>query len=1001
MKSNKSIFTISLIVFIVLSPLLLTSQTWETDRARLQDDGSLTYAEDEGHNRIPDFSHAGYRGGGVAIPEVAVRTSISPVADDNTDHIQAAINFVSAMEPDADGFRGAVLLEAGRYPVSGQVLLHTSGVVLRGMGDGRDARDTTIIYGTGDVPHQRDLIVIGGGEETRWRGEVAGSRQDITSDFVQVGSRIFTIANGSGYEVGDNIIIVHPCSAEWLAAIDGGGTAGDADWSVDQFPILYNRYITNISDDEITIDAPVYNHLDRSLAQSYIYQYDRAGLVTNVGIENLNVQIESLGGTDENHAWNAIQFTQVEDAWVRNSTVSGFGLSGVRTGTASRISVINVHSIDPVAELTGTRMYNFNSYRNSNGILFDNCYARNGRHHYISNGTSTSSGVVVLRSISENPASTSEGHRQWSTGILFDNLIDIGTFPSNVRTLGFNNRGDFGTGHGWAAAHSVMWNCEADRPGADAAIIIEQPPTAQNYAIGCDGNFSIDGPFNQPVGYIEGANNADQLIPVSLYEAQLLHRTNTVLSDFEASATTAALDEQVIFTPQVQGAVTGYVWDFGQDATPQTITGVGPHRVSYSTPGAKTVSLTTSNGSSAHMETKTAYINVVENDLFARDDQESLLQNDSITVSILDNDSNPEQLDNHSYVLDGVDDNIVFQSGVIQDQYPFTMMAWINTSSDANQTFMYIGNANSNVTGNTLNVRDGRAVLEAGVFTSRTMREAITDDNIINDGAWHHVAGVFTSPTERHLYVDGMLSGSDDRGIDNVSARLWRLSVGNRQDSRADDDWYEGEIDEVRMYSSALSDTDIRNIMFGRDCSDNEKLLYWNFDDQPTEVVSDQFNFFDGTISGGSSADNELILSPLQAEITTQAANGTAVLDDEFIISYTPEANYTGLDSLVYQLTFGECDSTQAVVRFQVDQTTATDDITNDARFIYPNPTSGPISLTIDDIERIEIHTIKGQLIGSISPRGDIDLSYLEVGAYILTAHTVDGKIITEKIIKL
>ena len=246
------------------------TQTWETDRARLQPDGSLTYQEDENRNRIPDFSHAGYRGGGVAIPDIPVRAIISPIDGDNTSHIQDAIDAVSAMDAESEGFRGAVLLEAGRYPVSGQLFVHTSGVVLRGIGDGRDTRDTTVIYGTGDVPHQRDLIVMGGGEETRWRGEVPGTREDITTSFVQVGSRTFAVANGSGYAVGDNIIIVHPCSAEWLAAIDGGGTAGDANWSVNQYPILYNRYITAIDDDEITIDAPVYNHLDRSLAQSYI-----------------------------------------------------------------------------------------------------------------------------------------------------------------------------------------------------------------------------------------------------------------------------------------------------------------------------------------------------------------------------------------------------------------------------------------------------------------------------------------------------------------------------------------------------------------------------------------------------------------------------------------------------------------------------------------------------------------------------------------------------------
>ena len=977
------------------------TQTWETDRARLQPDGSLTYQEDENRNRIPDFSHAGYRGGGVAIPDIPVRATLSPIDGDNTSHIQDAIDAVSAMDADSEGFRGAVLLEAGRYPVSGQLFVHTSGVVLRGIGDGRDTRDTTVIYGTGDVPHQRDLIVMGGGEETRWRGEVPGTREDITTSFVQVGSRTFAVANGSGYAVGDNIIIVHPCSAEWLAAIDGGGTAGDANWSVNQYPILYNRYITAIDDDEITIDAPVYNHLDRSLAQSYIYEYDREGLVTNVGIENLNVQIESLGGNDENHAWNAVQFTQVEDAWARNATVSGFGLSGIRTGTASRISVVNVHSIDPVSELTGARQYNFNSYRNSNGILFDNCYARNGRHHYISNGTSTSSGMVVLRSISENPASTSEGHRHWSTGMLFDNLIDIGTFPSSVRTMGFNNRGDFGTGHGWAAAHSVMWNCEADRPGADAAIIIEQPPTAQNYAIGCDGNFSTDGPFNQPVGFIEGANNDDQLIPISLYEAQLLHRTATVLSDFEVTATSAALDEEIAFSPLVQGEVSGYSWDFGQDATPQTMTGAGPHQVSYSTTGVKTVTLTVTNGISTHTETKTAYINVNEDDLFARDDRESLLQNDSISLAILENDSRPPQLSNHSYVFDGVDDNIVYESGVIQDEYPFTMMAWVKTSSTANQTFMYIGNANSNVTGNTLNIRSGSAVLEAGLFTNSTMREVITDDTVINDDAWHHIAGVFVSPTERHLYVDGILSGSDDQEIDNVSARLWRLSVGNRQDARADDDWFEGEVDEVRMYSSALSDNDIQNIMFGRDCSDNEKLLYWNFDAQPTELVQDQFNFFDGTISGGTSVPNELVLASLQAEIIVPATNGSAILGTDFELSYVPDPSFSGLDSIIYQLTFGECDSSRAAVTFQVDQTTATDDLSNEHQFIFPNPTSGEIFLDVDDIQRIELYGVTGELIELLPVKAEFNLGHLSDGVYIVTIQTRGGKILSQRIIKL
>jgi hypothetical protein len=50
-------------------------------------------------NNIHDASYAGYRGGGVAIPTVPVRETIWPVANDNTQNIQAAIDRVSDSVP--------------------------------------------------------------------------------------------------------------------------------------------------------------------------------------------------------------------------------------------------------------------------------------------------------------------------------------------------------------------------------------------------------------------------------------------------------------------------------------------------------------------------------------------------------------------------------------------------------------------------------------------------------------------------------------------------------------------------------------------------------------------------------------------------------------------------------------------------------------------------------------------------------------------------------------
>ena len=99
-------------------------------------DGKLDYVPDAQGNTIHDASHAGYGGGGVAIPTVAVRETVWPVAGDNTAHVQAAIDRVSALPLDANGFRGALLLKAGYYRMALPIFVRASGVVLRGEGMG-------------------------------------------------------------------------------------------------------------------------------------------------------------------------------------------------------------------------------------------------------------------------------------------------------------------------------------------------------------------------------------------------------------------------------------------------------------------------------------------------------------------------------------------------------------------------------------------------------------------------------------------------------------------------------------------------------------------------------------------------------------------------------------------------------------------------------------------------------------------------------------------------
>ncbi|HET6242930.1 MAG: T9SS type A sorting domain-containing protein [Bacteroidetes bacterium] len=82
-------------------------------------------------------------------------------------------------------------------------------------------------------------------------------------------------------------------------------------------------------------------------------------------------------------------------------------------------------------------------------------------------------------------------------------------------------------------------------------------------------------------------------------------------ADFTANQTSVCTGNQVAFTSTSTGSITSYSWNFGAGAFPASATGVGPHNVSYSTAGNKTISLTINGSSGSDVETKNNYISVL------------------------------------------------------------------------------------------------------------------------------------------------------------------------------------------------------------------------------------------------------------------------------------------------------------------------------------------------------------------------------------------------------
>lgn len=302
---------------------------WESSIVYKDNNGKYVYESDAEGNKIPDFSYAGYKNSEEEIPVVETKVVLSSSTGDRTSDIQKAIDSVGNMIMSVSGLRGAVLLEAGEYEVHGTIKIPYSGVVLRGISN--DYNNGTVIKGVGNTPEQRNIIEAGNYNADFYFKDKIGSYVNITTDIVYVGDKTFQVESTEEFSVGDNIIVYHPCSMGWLNAVDFGGVPDESsseDWTENQYPIIYNRVIEKIEGNTITIDVPVYNTLNKSISQSYIYKLDRTNLCTQIGVENLYLDIETNGdSSNEDHAWNALDMRGVEDCWVKNITARHFGLS--------------------------------------------------------------------------------------------------------------------------------------------------------------------------------------------------------------------------------------------------------------------------------------------------------------------------------------------------------------------------------------------------------------------------------------------------------------------------------------------------------------------------------------------------------------------------------------------------------------------------------------------------------------------------------------------------
>jgi hypothetical protein len=506
-------------------------------------DGRLIYVADSLGNKIPDFSNAGYKGGGVSIPYVAIKETVWPVSGDNSENIQAAIDRVSALPQNAAGFRGTVLLKMGIYNLEKTISIKTSGVVLRG--EGMSDIGTILVGKLEDIPEESQGLPM----ERQRRGfrrspliSVDGesgfipqedTKQAITDEYVPVGARSFNIASTKGFKPGDKVLVRRFGNQDWLKEIGmDSETAGRYAWRPQTSTC--DRIIIEIKGNKLTVDAPVFCAIDSRWGGGEVVKYTDEGRITLVGIENLrgiseydpSVRMTSYGNmdrgnwddpdrlhyegneyyADENHYFTFISISNTINSWVRNVTGLHFASSVISASNSTKwITIQDCESREPVSIRAGARRFTF--MLSGQLSLVQRCFSQKGRHNFVM-GTGAN-GNVFLDCKAVNPYSTSEPHASWVTGGLYDNI----KAPLSARFWK-------DIGMGWAGANIVFWNCEGD-------FLIQSPPTAKNYSFGHIGvNAVIFNTFFQdltkPNGHVESFDR--HVAPRSLYLTQLRER---------------------------------------------------------------------------------------------------------------------------------------------------------------------------------------------------------------------------------------------------------------------------------------------------------------------------------------------------------------------------------------------------------------------------------------------------------------------------------------------
>ncbi|MBR5062512.1 MAG: pectate lyase [Prevotella sp.] len=476
-----------------------------------------------------DYSTCGYHASERTIPNVPVVAFVEWQAGNCTPIIQQAINQVAKRKAQANGIRGAILLGEGVFQIDQPLRITTSGIVIRGMGR---EKTTLIKHGV-----ERGALLYVEGE--RAKEATFSDTLYIYNDKLIAGSTTFSVQTKSHHlHVGDRIHIVRPSTRPWIESLkmeDFGGGLDYTGWKPTDIDITYDRTITAIDGNQLTIDAPITTTISQEFGGAYIIPHHPTGELTECGIENLTLEsaINDWNPKDEDHCWDGIFMENVRDSWVRRVNFRHLAGSAVNLQkNTSRITVEDCIASEPTSEIGGWRRNVF--LTRGQQTLFQRCVSRQGIHDFAA-GYCAAGPNAFVQCEGEESLGFSGSIGSWAAGLLFD-IVNI-----DGNDLRFANLEQFQFGTGWNTANSMFWQCTAS--------------TIECYSPDVDNRSSAHGCWGMLTGNGEWTSSNDHVSPRSLFYDQLEKRLSASPTYIDSLAHILPRSTNATTSPTVEQAM--------------------------------------------------------------------------------------------------------------------------------------------------------------------------------------------------------------------------------------------------------------------------------------------------------------------------------------------------------------------------------------------------------------------------------------------------------------